>query len=385
MKRNVYWIILWCSTLFACQSNQPGKDEAAIPQPELAPKIVDSLDYMIGQMLMVGFRGTQPDSIGEIGSMIENGNLGGVILYEYDVPLKSRPRNITSAEQIKDLCSYLQDLRPEPLLIGIDEEGGKVTRLKERYGFQTIPSAQYLGELDLLDSTRHYAQLNGQKLKSVGVNVNFAPVVDLNVNPQSPAIGAIERSFSAETGPVGRHMTAYLEGQQSAGVVGCIKHFPGHGSATTDSHEGFTDVSATWSALELQPYVDFIEQALPGMIMTAHVYNKILDPTYPATLSAPTIQGLLRSKHRYNGVIISDDLMMGAVSEQFGFEEGIQLALAAGVDILLFSNNIPGQYDPKIASKVHQLIGQWVDEGTIQRARIEQSFERIQAVKKAYL
>ncbi|MEM6722414.1 MAG: glycoside hydrolase family 3 protein [Bacteroidota bacterium] len=385
MKFSLLWSLLLCLSVLGCQPEPSGTKEASIPKAPPAPVIVDSLDYMIGQMLMVGFRGTDPDSIGEIGPMIRQGNLGGVIIYEYDVPLKTRPRNISSPEQIKALCTQLQNLRPETLLIGIDEEGGKVTRLKERYGFQTIPSAADLGALDQLDSTQHYAKVNAQKLQTVGVNVNFAPVVDLNVNPESPAIGAIDRSFGASPQLVGKHMKAYLEGQQSVGVVGCIKHFPGHGSATTDSHVGFTDVSKTWSAIELQPYVDFIEQELPGMIMTAHVYNKILDPKYPATLSAPTIQGLLRSKHRYDGVIVSDDLMMGAITEQFGFEEGIKLALGAGVDILLFSNNIPGEYDPEIASKVHQLIREWVDEGTVKASRIEQSFNRIQALKKAYL
>ena len=334
-----------------------------------------SLDEKIGQMLLVGFRGTALSDTNHIARDIKKYHLGGVILFDYDVPSKSSERNIQSPNQLKTLIRDLKSLSDIPLIVSIDQEGGKVTRLKPSRGFPDIKSAEYLGKVDNVDSTRFYAQKTGRSLENLGINMNFAPVVDLNANPENPVIGTLERSFSSNPKKVVKHASIYIKTLNKYGVWSVLKHFPGHGSSKRDSHLGVVDVTDTWSKTELIPYRKLINKDLGDAIMTAHIFNRNIDPDYPATLSKPTITGLLRNQLNYQGVVISDDLMMGAIRQEYGLKTTINKAINAGVDILVFANN--SIYDPEIVPKAHKIIRELVDQGKITRKQINRSYERI--------
>ncbi|MDT8323650.1 MAG: glycoside hydrolase family 3 protein [Bacteroidota bacterium] len=340
----------------------------------------DSLDIKLGQMLMVGFRGLTVRPGTPIAGDIRDYHLGGVILFDFDVATKEYGRNIASPMQLLDLTSGLQDVATIPLFIAVDQEGGKVARLKTRDGFPHNVSHAYIGKIDNDDTTRYYTDILARSLTIVGANLNFAPVLDLNVNPSNPVIGSLGRSIGADPELVTRHAALMIEAYHSWGVLCAVKHFPGHGSSVDDSHLGFVDVSDTWSDDELEPYQALIERGLPDMVMTAHIYNSELDETYPATLSAKTIDGLLREELGYEGVVISDDLMMKSIADHYGMETAIREAVLAGVDILLFANNTYS-YDPEIAKKAFTTLKALVQSGAIPASRIDQAFNRIMTLK----
>lgn len=338
-----------------------------------------SLDEKIGQMLMVGFRGLHVNKSHPIVQDILRRYIGGVVLFDYDVPTKSPVRNIQSPSQLKTLVRSLQSLSSTSLLIAIDHEGGRITRLKEKLGFPPTLSAQALGAKNDLALTRKQSLRMARQLSELEINLNLAPVVDLNINPENPIIGKLERSFSADPKIVSRQAQEFIQAHHTNGILCTLKHFPGHGSSTDDSHLGLVDVTETWSSAELEPYSRLIQTGTVDAIMTAHVFNKHLDPKYPATLSRSTIIDLLRKKMNYEGVVISDDMQMGAISEEFGFETAIQRAVEAGVDILAFANN--SIFEEDIATHAVQIIKQLVKSGKIKKSRIETSYQRIRKLK----
>ncbi|MFZ0427731.1 MAG: glycoside hydrolase family 3 protein [Acidobacteriota bacterium] len=341
----------------------------------------DELDRMIGQMIMVGFRGVEPDAGNPIVEEIAEGRIGGVVLFDVDGPGGGGERNIRSPKQLRRLTDWLQNQAGAiPLLIGIDQEGGKVNRLKAKYGFSGTVSARALGEKDDIGWTAEVAAKVARTLAAEGINLNFAPVVDLNTNPDNPVIGSKDRSFSADPAVVVRQARVWIEAHRQASVLSTLKHFPGHGSSHADSHLGFVDVTSTWDERELAPYAELIAEHLVDAVMTAHIFNSHLDPQYPATLSAPIITGILRNRLGFDGVVISDDLQMKAISAHYGLEKSIQQGIEAGLDILLFANN--SAYDPQIAEKASTIIRRLVEEGEISCERIEQSYERIRALKR---
>ncbi len=337
------------------------------------------LEQKIGQMLLIGFRGLELRMGNPIIEDIRTRHLGGVVLFDYDVCAQTPVRNIHSPEQVRRLVTSLQNLTSEPLFIGIDQEGGKVNRLKERYGFPPSVSAQYLGELDQLDTTGKHAELTAKTLAGLGINLNFAPAVDLNIYPDNPIIGKVERSFSADPDVVLRHARQWIACHHEQRVLCTLKHFPGHGSSRQDTHLGFVDVTDTWSADELRPYQELLRSGFDDMVMTAHIFNARLDPEFPATLSHKIITGILREQLDYDGVIISDDMQMKAIAEQYTFEKAIQSALEAGVDILTFGNNL--NYNGNIMTHVVTTISQLVKQGTLSEKRIDESYQRIFRLK----
>lgn len=340
-----------------------------------------SLDVKIGQMILAGFRGPTLNHNNPIGSDLRDRYLGGVVLFDHDVATATDGRNIRSPAQLAALNQTLQTTTPvKPLLISVDQEGGKVDRLKASQGFPPSYSQEHLGKLNNLALTHAYARRTARTLRSVGVNLNLAPVVDLNLNPDNPIIGAYERSFSADPDHVTAHAVQMIRAHREVGVLTTLKHFPGHGSAGGDTHSGFVDVTGTWSEVELEPFRNIIRAGLCDTVMTAHVFNATLDPTYPATLSHPTINGLLREELGWDGVVISDDMGMGAITQHFGFEEAIERAIRAGVDILAFANN-GSRFDPTIAARAHQTIRRLVERGEIAQARIDRSYHRILRLK----
>ena len=342
----------------------------------------DSLSYQAAQMLMIGFQGTDLSQNEHIVSDVKVLNIGGVILFEYDLPSKSRPRNISSSQQLQKLCADLQQLTDNKLFISIDQEGGKVNRLKTNYGFPATVSAHYLGQLDNADSTRFYADRMAKTLSDCGINLNFAPCIDLNINKNCPVIGKVERSFSDNPDRVVKHAEIFVEAHRTHGVLSCLKHFPGHGSSKEDSHDGFTDITNTWQEVELQPYSTMISSGMCDAVMSSHVFNANLDADYPGTLSQKIITTMLRDSIGWDGCIFSDDMNMGAITKNFGLKESIALAINAGVDVLIFSNNSSEGYDPLLAQKALNAILDLVDEGIITEERIEESYRRIMRMKE---
>jgi beta-N-acetylhexosaminidase len=349
-------------------------------EQEIADVKDQELKEQIGQMLMIGFRGTEITENSYIVQAMENLNIGGVILFDYDVPSKSFPRNITNPKQTKNLIADLKKFSGTPLFVAIDAEGGKVNRLKEKYGFIAIPSHHKLGAQNNPEETKKISAALARQLADLGFNVNFAPVVDVNINPDNPIIGGIGRTFSNEPNKVVEQALAFIEGHSEPGIITCLKHFPGHGSSRDDSHLGMVDVTNTYQNKELIPFEKIIEQEKACMVMTAHIINKNIDSEYPATLSPLFIQSILREKLGFNGIVVSDDMQMGAITEHYGFDEAIIRAINAGCDLLIISNN--GKiYDEQAPEQARDIIFNAVKQGKISREQITQSYLRIITLK----
>ncbi len=252
-----------------------------------------SLDDAVGQMLLIGFPGEQLDE--ETVALLDDIAPGGVILFDYDLPSGgAKPRNITSPEQLRALIAELQGRADIAYFIAIDVEGGLINRLKSAYGFGIdLPSHQALGAGSVA-ATGVVASASAAELRALGINWNLAPVVDVNVFPESPAIGALERSFSADPEVVAAHAAAFARAHAAADIISSLKHFPGHGSAAGDTHLGVTDVTASFVREdELAPYRMLIEDGYEDPVMTAHIVNRDLDPSgRPATLSTAILTGL---------------------------------------------------------------------------------------------
>ena len=342
-----------------------------------------TMDQMIGEMIILGFRGTEIDDSSKIVKDINEYNIGGIILFDYDVPSKSFPRNIINPKQTKKLIEDLKKLTRNDLFMAVDVEGGYVNRLKAKYGFMQIESAQIMGEDDP-QNTFIKASPIGIELDYLGINLNFAPVVDVNINKDNPVIGHIERSFSDDPVKVYEHAGYFIDAMHEFNIITAIKHFPGHGSSTEDSHLGLVDITDTYNEeVELFPYKKLIEDNKTDIIMTAHIMNRNIDPANPATLSSIFLNDILRGILKYEGVIVSDDMQMGAIVDNFGFEEAIIKAINAGCDLLIFSNNSP-IYDENIAQKAVEIIKKAIDEGKISEEEIRNSYNRIKELKEKY-
>lgn len=369
--------------LYACGAGrETSQPSPAVPRetPETggATPAGPSLRAMIAQMLVVGFRGLTATEA-DIAPVIRQEGLGGVVLFDFDVPTRSPLRNVQSPQQVRELTEGLQALYRTTLIICADQEGGLVARLNEKHGFPPTVSHQELGERNDPAYTRQQAGQMAATLASVGINLNLAPVVDVNVNPANPVIGSLGRSFSSDPLIVAAQAREFVRAHHKHGVLCTLKHFPGHGSSRQDSHLGFVDVTETWSPDELVPYRELIASGDADVVMTAHVFNARLDPRYPATLSRDIITGLLRQELRFDGVVISDDMQMGAIRQHYSYEGAVELAINAGVDILAIANN--SVYEPDIALRAIELIERLVREGRVPEARIRESYARIQRLK----
>lgn len=334
------------------------------------------LQARIGQMLLVCFEGTQLPPNHPLMRDISQRHLGGVMLRSQPVNKRTRLGNIASPAQLQTLTHLLQSASPTTLLIAVDQEGGKVIRLKPQAGFPATTSFAQLGQWNNLTKTHQRSDEIAKTLHRYGVNFNFSPVVDLNSNPKNPVIGSLDRSFSPDPAIVTAHASQVIMAHRSYGVATCLKHFPGHGSSKDDSHHGFVDITETWEKSELQPFASLVKASLADAIMTGHVYNTRLDTKLPATLSQTVITGLLREELKYDGVVISDDLLMDAIRQHYSFAESIELAINAGVDILLICSS-----DDKLVGDTISLISDLVKKGRISEERIDQAYRRINRLK----
>lgn len=353
----------------------------ALVTPRPAP---DPAALRIGELLLIGFNGTQVAGNEEIRRLVCDVKVGGVLLFER-FAASGQPRNMVSPAQVTELTRDLQALARRcagrPLFIAVDAEGGRVMRLSPRLGYPPTLPARELGERDDPAFTQAEARRMGEMLRDAGINWNLAPVVDVAVNPANPAVVALGRVYSADPERVAAHARAFVAGMHEAGVLTALKHFPGHGSSRADSHHGFTDVSDTARLrVELAPFRALIAAGLADSVMTAHVFNRGLDPWDPATLSRFTVQRVLRGWLHYDGVAVSDDLLMGAIAQHYGLEDAAVLALGAGVDVLLIAQN-SSRVDDRAAERVVAAITRAIAQGTLREARVREAVARVDALR----
>ncbi len=326
-----------------------------------------ALREKIGQLFMVGFSGTAVSK--DVASLVTDYQPGGVILFS---------RNLEALGQIVQLTNDLQRLSTgSPLLIAIDQEGGRVSRLPAE--FTLFPSCAVLGACRSYDLAYAAAATTAAELRAVGINMNMAPVLDVNSNPANPVIG--DRAFGADPTTVCEMGQATVAGLQDNKVIACGKHFPGHGDTAADSHKELPVVEAPVERLreiELPPFRHAIAHGVMTL-MTAHVLYRAWDPRWPATLSSTILTTLLREEMGFDGVVVTDDLEMRAIIDHYGVEEAAVRAFLAGADMLLICQ------DPARAVTAIRAMERAVEDGTIPPGRLESSLGRIARLKRRFL
>jgi beta-N-acetylhexosaminidase len=342
-------------------------------------KADDRLDRMIGQTIMVGFSGqTERDpGVKAVRAQLAKGLVGGVVLY---------PENISSTRQLRLLTAYLLNANSTLVpFIAVDQEGGRVQRLTRRNGHKYYPSAQKLGRDATLTperARRIYGEM-AKDLAGAGINLNFGPVVDLSLNPWNAVIARRKRSYGSDPATVTSLASSFIAAHREANVATVAKHFPGHGSSWSDSHKSLPDISRSWQESELEPYAALAHDGLLDMVMVGHLYHPRFSDgeKLPSSLSANAIRALRAEGYiGYRGVVVSDDMEMGAVRDHYSLEDRVIRALNAGVDLLVFSN--VKSRDTELGVKLHEIVANAVRDGRIPRARIEAAYERIAALKR---
>ena len=321
----------------------------------------------IGQMFMIGLQGESLTRDEQL--VIEECGFGGFILFSH---------NCCGPEQMLSLCHSLWESNPKtPPLIGIDQEGGRVHRLANP--FTHFPAAALVGRKDDPNLAYRAARATAAELALVGVNLNFAPVLDVNSNPNNPIIGS--RSFGTEPNQVITFAWPYVQGLRDGGIIPCGKHFPGHGGTDKDSHLDLPIVDRSpdeLTAVELPPFVHACRNQIESL-MTAHVLYRSLDPKFPATLSHNIVTGLLRQQLGYAGVVFSDDMEMKALSSNYDAVEAVALAVRAGVDVMPYCHDLPR------AVNALEFLCSEAESNPAVRAQVENSYHRITELKQRYL
>ncbi len=329
---------------------------------------------MIAGLMVVGFRGSKLSDAPWVEKALATGGLGGVILFDRD-QLTGAPRNVRSPAQVERLTSQLAAAAGRGIIVSVDQEGGVVTRLGPAHGFPAVASQATIGKGTKAEA-RSWARGLAATLATSGFTLNFAPVVDLDVNPTSPAIGALDRSFSADPAVVVEMASIEIRAHHQAGVRTTLKHFPGIGSSTTNTDFGVADVTKTWKPIELEPFRQLIAAGLADVVMAGHVVNKHLDPDHPASLSNQVVTGMLRGDLGWDGIVVTDDMQAAAIVDAFGADEAVLLALEAGNDLLLFANQ--QVYEPGVVKRVVGVVADAVASGRLTRDQIEASWTRVQ-------
>lgn len=327
-----------------------------------------TITKMVGQLFIIGFEGKTPSK--EVESFIQKNNIGGICYFGH---------NVENPEQLANLTNYLQGLSPQvPLFITIDQEGGLVSRLGPPFCEAPAP-----GHLEKSSPTEVFEimQVMGAEMKAVGINWDFAPVCDVDTNPENPIIGKFNRSYSSNVEVVEKLASGAVRGLQKSGVIACAKHFPGHGDTSTDSHLTLPVIEHTYerlNELELKPFRRVIRSGVET-VMTAHVLYTAIDDAYPATLSKTIIQELLRKECRFDGVVVSDDMHMKGITEHYPNEQAVVLAVQAGIDQLLYCMNYEAQ------ERALEALVKAVMEKEVPLYKIEESIKRAHSLKKKYI
>ena len=325
------------------------------------------LDDKIGQMIIVGFNGNSVRSLGfkRVLKKIKKGEISGVILFS---------KNIKDKNSLVEMNNKIISSNATVPFVAIDNEGGYV----QRYDFMKHNSAKTVSTYTEKEAGIHYSSM-AKFEKSLGINFNFAPCVDLAINKES-IINKKERSFSDDPKIVSKYAKIFVEEHNKQNIITSIKHFPGHGSVVGDTHKGFVDATETFRKDEIKPYKNLKNYSKLNTVMVSHIYNKNFDEKYPASLSENTIKNLLKKEIGFKGVIVSDDYDMGAIIDNYTLRENVVLAVNAGVDIMIFSNNLK-RHDRNISKKIHKIIKQEIKKGNIKEADIDNSYRKIMALK----
>jgi beta-N-acetylhexosaminidase len=338
-------------------------NEPKIVQRMVECLVVTELKTKIAQMLMVGIGGNELTT--EELELCRYHGFGGFILFS---------RNCRNPSQIGSLCPSLSKTAGENLpFIAIDEEGGRVHRLPPP--FTHFPAAAVIGQTGNPDLAYRVGRATAAELTLLGINLNFAPVLDVDSNPMNPIIG--DRSFGTTPGQVIATALAWSEGLRSSGIIPCGKHFPGHGDTDKDSHLDLPVVAKSLTelqAVELEPFLHACRSRIEAL-MTAHVVYPALDERLPSTLSSRIVTGKLREELGYEGVVFSDDMEMKAITENFDTEEAALLCVRAGVDVLLYCHDLPK------AARVFDLFCHEARRDKRLRDRIDESYARISELK----
>jgi beta-N-acetylhexosaminidase len=331
---------------------------------------------MAGQMIIVGFQGddVSDKSVKAVAVEIASGGLGGVM---YLKP------NVKSLDAVKAMNQLFRASSPDlPPFITLDQEGGAVERLTKAVGFEELPNAATVAANDSPAEAEALYAAMARKVAALGFSVNFGPVADLNVNPDNQVIAKFGRAYGKSGDTVAAYDEAFIEAHHEAGLITSLKHFPGHGSSTADSHEGFVDISNTWSAAELEPYKILFGDGYADMVMVGHLYHKDYagqGTKLPASLSPEWITGVLRDQLGFKGVVVSDDLEMGAIRKIYDLHDTVVQAVNAGTDVLLFSNTAAPSGG--LADQIRGILVAEAQADPAFRARIEASYARILALK----
>jgi len=341
-----------------------------------APAGAATLEQMAGQMIVIGFEGDDAGeaSVAAVAAELAAGRLGGVMYLR---------KNVASLGAVREMNALFREAAPElPAFITLDQEGGSVERLTRDVGFTEIPNAATVAARNSpAEAQAIYARM-AAGIAELGFSVNFGPVADLDTNPDNQIIARFGRAFGRDAETVIAYDRAFIAAHREAGLITVLKHFPGHGSSTADSHEGFVDITRSWAPAELEPYRALIAEGLADMVMVGHLYHADYaegDGETPSSLSPRWIDGVLRDELGFEGVVISDDLEMGAIRDHFSLEQTVVKAVEAGMDVLLFSNT--AYQRPGLNREVLDILLAHAEADPAFAARIEQSYGRIAALK----
>lgn len=342
-----------------------------------APAYAQSIEQMAGQMIIVGFKGDSVEdaSVAAVREQIAAGGLGGVMY------LKT---NVASLKAVREMNAAFRAASPDLLpFIAIDQEGGWVERLTKDVSFKEVPTAAEVARtMSAAEAQKLYGEM-ARALAQLGFTVNFGPVADVDVNPDNPIIAKYGRAYSGDVAKVVAFDEAFRAAHEAAGMLTSLKHYPGHGSSSVDSHEGFVDISKSWKELvELMPFNAQFALGYNEFVMVGHLYHERFageGDRLPASLSRGWVTEMLRGKNGFEGVVITDDLEMGAIRKLFTLEETVRLAVMAGVDVLLFSNT--ADYSPELATRVRKIIVAQAQADPAFAERVRESYDRIRKLK----
>jgi beta-N-acetylhexosaminidase len=304
-----------------------------------------------------------------------------IVLFDVDAP-SGGARNIESPAQVRELIAHIRETLGAGTIIAIDQEGGSVQRLRTARGFVDSPSAADYARMSIEERADEAKALAGQ-LASLGIDLNFAPCVDVAINGDSPIIARRGRSFGDDPAAVARLAREVVEAHRAAGVTPCLKHFPGHGSAASDSHLGLPDITGVWDEeRELAPFASMVSSSPPIAVMTAHLLHRGVDAEFPASLSRAWTTAGLRERLGFDGVVVTDSLDMRAIADRWPSGEAAALALVAGADLALDANNMPGLARECPALKMAAAIRRAVDSGALSEDALRRSAQRIEEITR---
>tara|TARA_R110002096_G_scaffold124149_3_gene268554 strand:- start:3426 stop:4541 length:1116 start_codon:yes stop_codon:yes gene_type:complete len=332
-----------------------------------------SLEQRIGQMLLLGFIGSTVDTDGadQIAGHLAAGRIGGVLFLRH---------NVRTREGVEGLTARFKAIAPDAWM-AVDQEGGVVQRLSRDLGYGAVPRALLVAQAGDTDAARAVYAAAALEFRAAGFNMNLAPVADLN-DPENAVIGRHGRAYGDDGATVAAYASAFIDAYREAGAVCAIKHFPGHGHSRGDSHAGFVDITDTWTDAELDPFRRLIDAGEARLIMGGHLTQRGLDPAdVPVTFSAPVIEDLLRGEMGYTGAVMTDDLDMAAIRENYTQREAVLRSIEAGNDIIMLSNSAAP--DPELPQRIAGWVGEAITEGRLTEARIDQSVARIAALRSA--